>query len=273
MGEIPVVLPGGLEQEGLGYRDARIRPLDGTDLDAMRSTKGQLPAERVSALLARCVTKLGPLEPPSPEELDHLSVGDRDALTLSLRRAVLGDAIDCIFDCPACGETIEVELSATELLVPPYDHEPTRSLNGSDDGWSVRAPTVGTLVEAARESDPRTGARRLMAGCLVGEPLKDAEPDEELQAAAEALIAELDPQANLQIAMSCPGCDERLEATFDPVSFFLQELDDLASALYREVHALAMSYHWSERDILGLSLAKRRMYLEFLDETVQLGAV
>ena len=32
------------------------------------------------------------------------------------------------------------------------------------------------------------------------------------------------------------------------------------------MHQLALAYHWSERDILGLSLRRRRSYLLLLEE-------
>ena len=34
--------------------------------------------------------------------------------------------------------------------------------------------------------------------------------------------------------------------------------------LYEEVHVLALHYHWSEPQILGLSATKRRRYLTLL---------
>jgi hypothetical protein len=39
-----------------------------------------------------------------------------------------------------------------------------------------------------------------------------------------------------------------------------------APHLFREVHILARAYHWSERDLLGLSLPRRRRYLMLLEE-------
>jgi hypothetical protein len=35
-------------------------------------------------------------------------------------------------------------------------------------------------------------------------------------------------------------------------------------ALYREVHLLALHYHWAENDILRLPASKRRRYLRLL---------
>jgi hypothetical protein len=260
-----VTIPGGLEEGGVRHREARIRPIDGTDLDALRSTAGAFPAERISALLARCVTGLGPWEAPA-ERLEGLSVGDRDALALALRRATLGDRIDCVLDCPECGEAMDIELSASELLLSPYEHELVASVHG----LRVRAPTAGELEDAARTGarDMAAGSRRLLAACIVGGGVAGDLADD-AEAAIAMAMAELDPQADLQIAMACPQCGASLLVPFDPAGCFLQELDDRAETLYREVHALALGYHWSEREILELPAPKRRMYLDLLDEAAE----
>jgi hypothetical protein len=39
-----------------------------------------------------------------------------------------------------------------------------------------------------------------------------------------------------------------------------------AKGLFREVHALARSYHWSEGEILRLGLGRRFTYLALLEE-------
>jgi hypothetical protein len=47
---------------------------------------------------------------------------------------------------------------------------------------------------------------------------------------------------------------------------FFFELTGRAGGLLREVHRLARAYHWSERDILSLSLKRRLAYLLLLEE-------
>lgn len=39
--------------------------------------------------------------------------------------------------------------------------------------------------------------------------------------------------------------------------------------LYRQVHHLALRYHWSETDILALPRSKRLRYLSFLAEQAE----
>lgn len=44
-----------------------------------------------------------------------------------------------------------------------------------------------------------------------------------------------------------------------------------ADLLLTEVHALALHYHWSERDILALPRARRRRYLALLADALARG--
>jgi hypothetical protein len=49
---------------------------------------------------------------------------------------------------------------------------------------------------------------------------------------------------------------------FDVVSYFWGEIEDWAMRLFRDVHSLAAAYGWSEREIIGMSARRRRLYLE-----------
>ena len=48
---------------------------------------------------------------------------------------------------------------------------------------------------------------------------------------------------------------------FDAQDFLLGEARQSRDLLQREIHYLAYHYHWSEREILGLSVARREFYL------------
>ena len=77
-------------------------------------------------------------------------------------------------------------------------------------------------------------------------------------------IAESDPQAEVQLDLTCPSCAHRWQLTFDIVSFFWMEISAQAKRLLREVHILARAYSWREADILSLSPARRQFYLEMV---------
>jgi len=49
-------------------------------------------------------------------------------------------------------------------------------------------------------------------------------------------------------------------------SSFFFELSQRTGKFLREVHQLALAYHWSEQDILGLPLRRRLAYLLLLEQ-------
>ena len=82
------------------------------------------------------------------------------------------------------------------------------------------------------------------------------------------LMEQLDPQAELRMEVSCPECGESFPALLDAAAFLLQEIGQHAEHLYRQIHSLALHYHWSEAEILDLSPVKRRRYLELLADSL-----
>src|SRR5687767_12541857 len=127
-----VTLPGGIALDGGWSRTARLRPLRGWDEEFLAEAgHSLLPAERTTALLARCLDAIGPVAPVTAATVRALTVGDREALLLHLRRLMLGERIACVLTCPmpGCGEALDLDLRVGDLLVPP-DRKSTR-LNSS----------------------------------------------------------------------------------------------------------------------------------------------
>ena len=79
-----------------------------------------------------------------------------------------------------------------------------------------------------------------------------------------AALAELDPQAEITIDAVCPSCDEPVNALVDAAGILFAELTRGDERLLREVDAIARAYHWSEAEILGLDVHRRRRYLELI---------
>jgi hypothetical protein len=221
----------------------------------LESLAGASAAARASALLARCVTQLGG-EDAGPADVRALAVGDREALLLQLRAAAFGERVPCVLDCPGCGERMDLEFAVGDLLVDAYADAAAEHALGP---LRFRLPTGTDLEEAAEQEDPEAAAALLLERCVVDGTLTHA-----MREALEDELERLDPQAELRIAVACPSCGERVEATVDAGALLLDELADDANALFREVHALARHYHWSEAEILGLELRRRRRYLDLL---------
>lgn len=275
---IPVTLPNGLWVEGVHRRGAQVRGLTGHDeafwLDA--PARWTLP-QRMTGLLARCVAIDG-LPAAGEAFMAALPVGDREALLLHLRRASFGGRMSSVLDCPQCRQRLDLDLNADDLLLPPcadpqpwYDEE----LQADDERCTLRyrLPTGADLevIAPLADLDPTAAAAALIGRCvgratIRGETLSTL--PEPFHAAFAAAVARRDPQAELTIAMLCPACGHDFSVLLDMATYLSQEIEQRAATLYREVHILALSYHWSEADILNLSVSRRRMYLEMLDAAV-----
>jgi hypothetical protein len=90
-------------------------------------------------------------------------------------------------------------------------------------------------------------------------------PDSVIQAVLERM-GHADPQANLEIELSCPACSHNWQETFDIVSFLWSEITAWAIRILREVHVLASAYGWREADILAMNPRRRQAYLELISQ-------
>jgi hypothetical protein len=209
-------------------------------------------------------------------------VGNREALLLHLRRLTLGDRLQCVLSCPEpdCGEKMDLELKVGDLLLSPYPHAQERyetavAENGTAYQVRFRLP-IGADQEAAASlapSDPQAAADLVLRRCVEsvivkddGEPIKDWPPAVVRQ--LSAIMAELDPQAELVLNLTCPVCGHAFSTILDTAAYFFQELASRMKHLYREVHLLAFYYHWSEAEIMGMTARKRHRYLNLLAEAL-----
>jgi hypothetical protein len=260
-----LTLPNGLWQGGEHHRDAALRPLCGADELAVAGFGGGVSA-RMTALLARCALALGSLTPPSTDTLRLLTVGDRAALALKLRALSYGARMDGALRCPRCDARLDLDLNAESLLLPPLT-APAPVYEVALEGVRVmfRLPTGDDeSVTAGMSVDE--GERELLRRCIVRIEPPDAALSEPLLDAISQAMLDCDPQAEMVFEMDCPECGAGFSARFDPEAFLLREIEQRGRQVYREVHTLALAYHWSEAEILALPHPRRQMYLSLLDE-------
>jgi hypothetical protein len=281
---ITVSVPGGRWVDGVRYRDVEIRPLPSRDefllADGAEDTTGGSTASRLTWLLSRCVVRLAPGTAGDADAVRDLTVGDREALALHLRRLSFGDRMACVVSCPECRERLDLELSVDQLLVPAYpDARPgyETTIAEAEPGYRVRfrLPTGRDQEEAGSvASGPTDSADVILARCIEdvsgvdqpgGEP-RAPNLTELIAAHVPALMAELDPQAVLNLDMRCPSCGHDFVVPFSPSAFLVREVVERSQRLIAEVHALAMTYHWSESAILRLPSRRRQAYLDLLED-------
>ncbi len=196
------------------------------------------------------------------DDLESLSIGERDAGLLTLRERLFGPAVAAVASCPRCGERQELAFVVDDIRVPRPDPPPDLAL--ALDGYDVRfrLPTGVDLDALAGEDDVDSAAELLLDRCLVATACGAGELPGSVIAAVAELMAEADPQADIRLTLWCDACDHEWSAPFDIADFLWSEVDAWAWRLLGEVHRLAQAYGWSERDVLALSPLRRQVYLE-----------
>ncbi len=238
-----------------------MRPLSARDVLEVWEAGGERSAT------ASALALLGAACPGTPRDaLLALPVGERDRRLLELRRSTLGSSLESVGRCPACGLAIELSFP-TEAIVPaPRESAVETELERGRLRLRLRLPTSEDLLAAEGCSSAAEGRELLFRRCVVearrgGSPVPvDALSEEEWIAAEEALAA-ADPEAEIRLAATCPGCGHRWRELFDVARFFSEEIGVHARRLLGEVHALARAYGWNEATILSLSARRRRAYL------------
>lgn len=262
-----VQLPGGLILDDGRLLDcAELRPLTGTDEEWLATHIGTPSALAVSWLLNDCLARIGD-KPASPELVERLLVGDRDYLMLQLRRLAFGERFQAVIVCPACAKKMDVDFLVDEV---PVTRCPQRTavyaLELSGRMVRFRLPT-GADQEAVLGLEIEQAAEALLARCLVDTGGRALSPDEKTSV-VEAMEHNA-PQVDLELELTCPECGHEFTSPFDTTLFFFNEMRVNSDQLLHEVHLLAFYYHWREADILSMTRARRRKYLELLSDSLR----
>src|SRR5258708_1263752 len=282
--EIEVTLPHGRWKQGRCVRQGRVRAIpEGAPDLSENLAEHALPIRRVSALLERCVTISESLEQDEPDWTGELSLGDREALLLHIRRLTFGGRIPCTLQCPRCAESMDFELQAHQLVLPEAEnpepfYEEAFQVNGTRWRVRFRIPRACDLEAVIVDTDQRTdeATAAVLRSCIdwvrteTGSNAAGNAPPSpwpaELEAQISARMAELDPQAEIALQLGWPACGHDFSSTFDSADYFFRELESREKQLLYYVHRLALAYHWTERDILRMTPRKRKLYLELLEE-------
>src|SRR5262245_16436629 len=272
--------------DGAWCSEVQLRELTGEDHAFLIEDAGALlPAQWTTELLRRCSARPGTGEPLSADEVRSLTVGDREALTLQLRWLTSGELIHCVLNCPSpnCREKLDLELNVSDLLINArHRQEECHEAEVTEGGasWLVRfrLPTgtdqeaVAALARADLDAAVEVLLRRLVESVSASGP-QAAELPEPVRRHLPQSMAELDPQAEIDLHVTCQACGGMFEVLFDAAGYFFQELKAGLPLLFHEVHLLAYHYHWNLREILGMGARTRRRYLQLLEEELAVEAV
>lgn len=219
------------------------------------------------SLLVRALALLDVADVHRDEEaLLALPMGRRDAHLLDIRERLFGPSMAVVMACPACGDALEASVALADLRVGDSG-ETEFTIDHAGFRATLRQPASADLIAIATGEREQARAR-LLTRCILAVEDRDghdvpivAMPGD-LVDAIVARMAEADPQADMQLALSCPQCGHAWNAPFDIAAFLWRELDAWARRTLGDVHELARAYGWREQDVLSLTPARRQVYLE-----------
>lgn len=209
----------------------------------------------------------------SYEALAQHPIGRRNALLLHIREWLFGRQLAGGAFCPACGEQLELNFTTTDICAAPSGEDVAEPLvlQHADYDVHFRLPNSLDLAALPSGSDPATIRQLLLQRCLVAAQCAgEATPISQVPATVldqvAARMEQVDPQANIQLALVCPNCGHEWQAPFDILAYLWRELDDWAVRTLRDVHRLAATYGWREFDILNMTPWRRQIYLDLIEQ-------
>ena len=107
---------------------------------------------RTQPTWSRALKLLATACPETPtERLTQLSIGQRDALLMTLRERTFGSQLVSQATCPGCGEGLELNFSVADVRVASPQAEPTEkiALNVAQYELSFRLPNSLDLIAIA----------------------------------------------------------------------------------------------------------------------------
>jgi hypothetical protein len=207
----------------------------------------------------------------SLEQWKALPIGQRDLHLLALREALFGQRLNCLTSCPSCSERLELTFDIAQLRAVPLGAVSIEIYSLTTGGCEIqfRLPNSEDLSHIADLADAAQARQILFERCVQsasreGASISVGELPEEIALATADRMAEIDPQADMQISLTCPACSQQWSAPFDIVSYLWIEINAWAVRLLHDIHRLATAYGWREADILALSPMRRRLYLELI---------
>jgi hypothetical protein len=287
-------LPGGLVDEpGTVHKHFEVAALSGREEMLLPDGKEAACHTQVTALLSRCVRRIGAFSPVSQDNLRRLPVADRQYLLLKVREATCGTEVRVTLTCRSddCGKRMDVDFSTQDIPVKASIHKgplykvqlsPEARVVGEDgrqyEDVVFRLPCGADQEEIGSmlERDEQRAAAMLLGRCvqrigswehpgLIGISRLPARTLMEI----EKQIEQAAPAVELMMAGNCPHCGARFSLPFDLVTFFWDELQNSREQLLREVHYLAFHYHWSEQEIMAMPRPLRRRYVTLLAQEME----
>lgn len=237
-----------------------LRELCGHDEQSVEGT-GTLEAIR---LLDRLMVSVSGTD-IGPGKAKKLTTADRDRLLAAIYMRTYGSRVESTIHCNNCNAPFDIDFSLEELVNNLNSETDAIKAEKSQDGVfklpdgrSVRLPT-GEDEFAVWGMSYEEAENTLLERCVVdGDPTRKPEK-------VQCAMKDLAPIMDLEIEARCPECDQTQLVHFNIQYFLLYTLMAEQKQLALEVHRLAVSYAWSQNEILELPRSIRRNYVALVE--------
>ncbi|MCL1976763.1 MAG: hypothetical protein FWG55_01430 [Candidatus Bathyarchaeota archaeon] len=274
MRQIVAQIPHGFQTGHAWINQVQIRELTGYDEQLIASTQNFFPPFKTSLLLARVIKEFNN-QPPTQqldplETIRNLPVGDRIALILHLRKITFGPILHCTIQCPNCADNLSIDFPIDSILQPPQTNpQTTYHLKLEDYSLQIRPITGADLENITLNQNTPNLQEKLLRYCiLTSDPPLPEILNTQLQEQLSTKLSEIDQQADLTLNINCHACNKTFQTPLDIEDFFFQEVTSRCRQLEREIHWIALHYHWTEKDILALPSSKRKRYVELINTSL-----
>jgi hypothetical protein len=171
------------------------------------------------------------------------------------------------FRCAAaqCGAESEFELAADELssLADRFREAETVGAVVGGIHLTLRRPTGRDQLEWLGDArgTPETMLRRILVVPSLDELERRGVGVDAIEAAVDEAMDEFDPLPGFEMQVVCPECGASMTAAPALTAAALQRLVSAQERLLDDVHTIALNYHWTEAEILGMPAWRRQGYL------------
>lgn len=196
------------------------------------------------------------------DQLAELPLAELNTRLFALRIATFGRRLEGFTLCTHCGASLEFGVDAAEL-------QSSLTASTSSDARLLRPmrPMTSADLLTCLSVESAEEMRRILLTrtTLHSDPAQSNGELPESLAELECAFEEVNANAQVLLELACGECGQSSIFDLDIAGFLWHELRTAASRLLQDVHTLASSYGWSEREILALPPARRSAYLEMVN--------
>lgn len=204
------------------------------------------------------------------EDISGLSIGERDARLIIIRERMFGYMLRNIAECPVCSEIIEWETDIRDIKLQSPDE--IRTVNEyilKESGYTIqfRLPDSMDVFEVINMDESHKKSEELLKRLIICSKFKNrtcnfSDLPEKVLKVLDQRIEKENPQAEILMNVQCMSCNHNWELQFDILSYLWSEISNWARRILNDICSLAREYGWSEHDILSMTPARRKIYLD-----------